>query len=52
MIFLQIIFKKFIYLPVADLSCGMRDLLSSLWHVGSLAVAYGIFSCGMWDLVP
>ena len=35
--------KKFIYLAVPGLSCGMRGL--------SVA-ACGVFSCGMRDLVP
>ena len=41
------------------LSCGTQDLWSLLWHVRSLLVACGIFSCSMqtlswsmWDLVP
>ena len=35
-------FLVFIYLAVLGLSCGMRDLWSSLQDTGSLV-------CGMWD---
>ena len=51
----------FIYLAALYLSCGMRNVQSSLCHGGSLVVACGIFfflvmacrifSCSMWDLL-
>ena len=45
--FLIIIFL--IYLAVPGLSCGTLDLLSSLWHAGSLVVACKLLvaACGI-----
>ena len=39
----------FIYLAVPGLSCGTLDLLSSLWHAGSLVVACKLLvaACGI-----
>ena len=44
--------KKVINLAAPGLSCSTWDLRSSLQHEGFLVAACGIFSCGMWDLVP
>ena len=41
-----------IYLAALHLSCSMQDLWSSLQCVGSSVAACGIFSCGMWGVVP
>ena len=35
------------YLAVPSLSCGTQDLFSFFFNA-----VCGIFSCGMWDLVP
>ena len=35
-------FNFFVYLMAPGLSCNVQDLPSSLWRVGSLAVADGI----------
>ena len=40
------------YLAVSCLSCGLRHFQYFLQHVESLVAAWGIFSCGIWDLVP
>ena len=44
--------KTFINLAAAGLSCSTWDLRSSLQPERFSVAACGIFSSGMWDLVP
>ena len=50
--FFIIVMYLFTCLASLGVSCSTWDLPSSLWHVGSLVVAYRnffFFSCSMWD---
>ena len=45
-------FLIFIYLAALGLSCGARDLQSSLQHMESLVAACRLLACGTRNLVP